>query len=135
MKDQVGYTWQLVLSSQREHRLLFPGSNQILTRVTLFGTDTRVWFSPLVQPPKQVGRIFFDITPDCQCQRAGSVIVICGSSSPFWPIFLAFTSAHLDYRLLVPSDWASFIPLVLLIRLRCASAVLSLSSFCPAYTI
>src|SRR6266436_7010079 len=56
MKDYVGYTWQLVLSSQREHWLLFPGSNQILTRVILFGTDTRVWFSPLVQPPKQVGR-------------------------------------------------------------------------------
>ncbi len=53
--------------------------------------------------------------------------------SPFWPIFLAFTSAHLDSRLLVPSDWASFIPLVLLIRPRHVSAVLSHSSFYPTY--
>ncbi len=55
--------------------------------------------------------------------------------SPFWPIFLAFTSAHLDSRLLVPSDRALFIPLVLLIRPRRASAVLSHSSFYPAYTV
>ena len=34
----------------------------------------------------------------------------------------------------MPSDRASFIPLVLLIRPRCASAVLSHSSFYPTYS-
>src|SRR5258708_31517322 len=82
----------------------------------------------------QVGRflIFLQIASG---RGLDLLLLFVDHQSPFWPIFLAFTSAHLDSRLLVPSDWASFIPLVLLIRLRCASAVLSLSSFYPTYNM
>src|SRR5258708_30993435 len=81
----------------------------------------------------QVGRflIFLQIASG---RGLDLLLLFVDHQSPFWPIFLAFTSAHLDSRLLVPSDWASFIPLVLLIRPRRASAVLSHSSFYPAYT-
>src|SRR5258708_29980142 len=76
----------------------------------------------------QVGRflIFLQIASG---RGLDLLLLFVDHQSPFWPIFLAFTSAHLDSRLLVPSDRASFIPLVLLIRPRCASAVLSHSSF------
>ncbi len=96
--------------------------------MTLCGINTEVWFSPLFDLLSKQEDFCF-IIPGCQHQWARSEVTVCRFLEPSgWTAILPIT-AHQEYRLLVPLDWALFIPLVLLIRPRHASAYWALAHF------